>query len=436
MTVRANLSRVFSTIFTSNTLLDTRRGVARMRRGSAPGILHYFHQADDPYSHLAAQTLLPLLQRYRVRLEAHLVPPPDDAAAPERARLKRYALRDAARVARRYGLAYPDAAIEPGPAATAAANAQLAHAIASNSFVETASAIGAALWRGDSSNAPAQDEGSTLRIMTEGDALRRKLGHYLSGMFYFDGEWYWGVDRLHHLETRLRTEALVQDPASSRIAPFQEMTLDGVPAAGTKPTIEFWFSFRSPYSYIAAPRLHRLAEHYGAEVRWRFILPMVMRGLPVPRVKSRYIMLDVKREADLLDIPYGTMVDPRGEGIHRALAVLNHAIQVGKGAAFAESGLAAAFADGIDMATNTGLMRTARRAGLSVSDVETALADDSWRPIAEENRTALFEAGLWGAPTYRVNGMAAHWGQDRLWALEEDLAAVIASTGHTPVGAA
>jgi 2-hydroxychromene-2-carboxylate isomerase len=53
--------------------------------------------------------------------------------------------------------------------------------------------------------------------------------------------------------------------------------------------------------------------------------------------------------------------------------------------------------------------------------VAAALADDSWREAAEANRAALFDAGLWGAPTCRVNGGPACWGQDRLWALEEDL---------------
>jgi 2-hydroxychromene-2-carboxylate isomerase len=34
-------------------------------------------------------------------------------------------------------------------------------------------------------------------------------------------------------------------------------------------------------------------------------------------------------------------------------------------------------------------------------------------------RRVSFETG--GAPTYRVDGKPAHWGEDRLWALEEDI---------------
>jgi 2-hydroxychromene-2-carboxylate isomerase len=188
------------------------------------------------------------------------------------------------------------------------------------------------------------------------------------------------------------------------------------------------------------PRVRRLAAHYGARLELRYILPMVMRGLPVPPVKSRYIVLDAKREADRCGLPFGRIVDPVGAGAERALAVLHHAVPLGVGGQFAELALQAAWADGIALAEDAGLADAARRAGLTDAQVAEALADSSWREAAEANRAALFEAGLWGAPTYRVNGGPAHWGQDRLWALEEDLvrAQAGARTGHRtqPVGGA
>jgi 2-hydroxychromene-2-carboxylate isomerase len=432
MTLRAQISRVLSAVITSPTLRAAVRRRARLARvlsRRAPE-LHYFHQADDPYSALAAQCLPALEERYGARIVAHLVPPPDDAAAPERDRLRAYGVRDAVRVARRYRLSFPAGATLPSSDAVRAASAQLAQALADGEFPGRAVRIGEALWSGAIIEAPSADDAATARALEEGGALRARLGHYLGGMFHFEGEWYWGVDRLHHLETRLRNERLVRDPGSPRVAPFQDMTLDGT-SGPRSPLIEFWFSFRSPYSWIAAPRVHRLAAHYGAQVRWRFILPMIMRGLPVPTIKSRYIMFDVKREAETLGLPFGTSVDPAGRGIHRALAVLHRAIPLGKGAAFVESGLKAAFADGIDLASEPGLRVAAARAGLTDHDVRAALADESWRVVAEDNRQALFEAGLWGAPTYRVDGMPAHWGQDRLWTLEEDLKTAIAGAGRS-----
>ena len=239
-------------------------------------------------------------------------------------------------------------------------------------------------------------------------------------MFYFEGEWYWGVDRLHHLEARLAAAGLDGRAGEPMLAPFQrESASIDVRTPGA--IIDYWFSFRSPYSYIALPRVARVAEQCGAELRLRFILPMVMRGLPVPKAKRLYIMRDCKREADATGEVFGTTLDPVGVGVERAIAVLHHAIARGQGAAFAIAALRGSFAQGIDLTTDEGLIGVARGAGLSEADVRAALADDSWRAIAETNRAALFEAGLWGAPTFRVNGLPAHWGQDRIWALEEDI---------------
>jgi 2-hydroxychromene-2-carboxylate isomerase len=163
---------------------------------------------------------------------------------------------------------------------------------------------------------------------------------------------------------------------------------------------------------------------------------MVMRGLPVSPVKGLYIVRDTKREADRAGLPFGPISDPVGPGAERALAVLHHAIRLGCGEDFAESALRAAWAEGVALADDAGLFTAAARAGLTRSQVAAALADESWRDVAEANRAALFEAGLWGAPTYRVNGGAAHWGQDRLWALEQDLVSELEKADQTAPAAA
>jgi 2-hydroxychromene-2-carboxylate isomerase len=418
---------------TSHAVRDTRRAIFGVRRkiaGARPTV-HYFHQPDDPYSHLAAQLLQPLVSRYDIVLRPWLVPPPDDAAAPERDRLESYALRDAARLSRRYRLQFPAAATRPDRRRLDAAQAGLVAALEAGRFAERAPLLGAGLWSGeierlpDAGPEPVPDRARIDAVLQQGDAERRRLGHYLGAMFYFEGEWYWGVDRLHHLETRLAMLGLDKGPISAPpLAAYQREQLSGDPAdlkVGARPLIEVWFSFRSPYTYIAVPRIVTLAKHYGAELRLRCILPMVMRGLPVPAVKRLYIVLDTKREADLVGLPFGRIVDPVGSGAERALAVVFRATALGLSEAFAQAALAASFAQGIDLADDAGLFATTRRVGLRDGDVRAALSDQSWREIAEQNRVALFAAGLWGAPTFRVNGGPAHWGQDRIWALEEDV---------------
>lgn len=432
--MRAMIRSTITAALTSHAVRDARRAIFGARRkitGARPTV-HYFHQPDDPYSHLAAQLLQPLVSRYDIVLKPWLVPPPDDAAAPERSRLEGYALRDAARLSRRYRLQFPADATRPDSQFQDAAQAGLVAALEAGRFAERAPALGAALWSGrlerlrDAGAAdPVPDQARINAVLQQGDAERRRLGHYLGAMFYFEGEWYWGVDRLHHLETRLAMLGLDKGPISDPpLAAYQREALAGDPAhlkAGARPLIEVWFSFRSPYTYIAVPRIVMLARHYGAELRLRCILPMVMRGLPVPAVKRMYIVLDTKREADLLGLPFGRIVDPVGKGAERALAVVFGATALGLSEAFAQAALAGSFAQGVDLADDAGLFATTRRVGLRDEDVRAALADQAWRETAEQNRVALFAAGLWGAPTFRVNDGPAHWGQDRIWALEEDV---------------
>jgi 2-hydroxychromene-2-carboxylate isomerase len=132
-------------------------------------------------------------------------------------------------------------------------------------------------------------------------------------------------------------------------------------------------------------------------------------------------MVDAKREADRAGLAFGKVVDPVGEAVERALAVLHRAVALGRGEAFAEGALRAIWSQGADLTQDRPLCALALQAGLTAEDVKTALGDESWRAPAEANRLALLDAGLWGAPTFRVDGGRALWGQDRLWAVEAEL---------------
>lgn len=436
MSLRTHIMRSVTTVLTSPARRRMARDVAAVSarlRGERPTV-RYFHQADDPYSHLAVQVLPRLRARYGVEIDPYLVPPPEDSAAPDRERLRAYGLRDAARLAQARGVGFPANAQLPSNEDARRLQVVLADAIERGRFEDVASAAGAALWSGDTKTlagmaawTSGQDPDLCDDLLTYSQQRRARLGHYLGGMFHFEGEWFWGVDRLGHLEARLAARGLDREPGTPLLAPALEPTLLATPGASTA-TIEAWFSFRSPYSWLVLPRIRQLARAHDAALELRPILPMVMRGLAVPRVKTLYIALDCKREAERLGLPFGKIVDPVGAGAERALAVLHHAIDLGLGEEFAESGLKAAFADGLALAEDGGLYAAARRAGLNDAQTATALADDSWRDRVEANRAALLDAGLWGAPTFRVRGHAAHWGQDRLWMLEDDLRAATAPT--------
>ena len=413
-----------SATLTSPTLARWREAAHEVKRRltGAPHRIDWFYQADDPYSHLLAQLLPRVVAAYPVTLQLHVVPPPERAAAPEPELLERYALRDAALLAQALGIDFPAGTAQPDPEMVRRANARLAALPAIDPNLDAVVAIGSALWRGtaDAAPAPATVDEATLRRRLDADEhVRRRLGHYLGGTLYYGGVWYWGPDRLGHLLARLdRLGARAVGAPDLDVTPRRAVTLPHV-----APPLEVFFSFRSPYSAIVMPRVFDLAQRYGVALALRPVLPMVMRGLPLPASKRRYILLDAKREADRLGIPFGRIADPVGSGAERCLAVLHHVFDTERAESFVRSAMHGIWADGLDAASDAGLAMLTKRAGIAAHEVAAALADERWRARVEDNRVALFAAGLWGVPSFRL-GALAMWGQDRLWLVEQALQAI------------
>lgn len=390
----------------------------RRRQGVEP-VIEYFHQSDDPYSHLMLQLLPQLCEHYAVGIRPWLVGPPPDWAAPERDMLIDWSRRDAAALAARHGLVFEDRQRQPAPDAVARANAALAAAIAGDRFLQEAPAISRALWRDDAIPGASTADGQT--VIEAGNARRDAAGHYLGATLFYGNEWYWGPDRLHYLERRLRDASLQQATGGSDVlvppAPFPQGDFS---AGGTE--LHFFLSFRSPYTYLAAPRVFELARRTGASLKLRFVLPMVMRGLPVPRAKGLYIMKDVAREAAMLDLPFGRIADPLGRPVERGYSLLPWARDEGRSEAYCLAFLRGVWSRGIDAGSDAGMQRIVEDAGLPWSAARERLGNEDWRGEAENNRAEMFRLGLWGVPSFRV-GDTAVWGQDRLWQVEDALRA-------------
>ena len=71
----------------------------------------------------------------------------------------------------------------------------------------------------------------------------------------------------------------------------------------------------------------------------------------------------------------------------------------------------------------TPVMTKTSACSTSWAGARAALADESWRRTAEDNRAEMAAFGLWGVPSFRVGDVAV-WGQDRLWVVQEALQAL------------
>lgn len=448
MSLKTQISARLSSFLLDPERQRRRRAAAerRRRRHGLPHEVHFFHQVDDPYSHLLAQALVELHRRYDITLRIHLVAAPVGWAAPERDRLRAYSIEDARALARRSGFAFdatslPDDAASDRALERAASLFPDAEEPAAAEVLPQLISIGEDLWSGD---APSGDDFGphTQAVVDAGTRRRDRLGHYLGSTCWYGGEWTWGIDRLGYLEERLDelgarrsrvTEQPEDPPGESRVRcgaeriyvqpTLLEEKLDesvrATPEASV-PELHFFLSFRSPYTYIATPRVIELARVTGAELKLRFVLPMVMRGLPVKRSKRFYILRDAAREARRLGVPFAPVADPVGRAVERGYSLLPWAIDQGRGPDYCLSFMTHVWSRALDAASDRGLQRIVEDAGLDWSSARPHLDDPAWKTTAEENRQELLDLGLWGVPSFLVGSLAV-WGQDRLWRVEEAL---------------
>lgn len=445
-----------SALLTSPRLRDLRRqGLETWRRlGRYPHRVTLWLRADDPYAYLLLQALPGFLAQFPVELRLRILRGCEPDTTPEPERLARYAEADAIRLAHWHGLEFP---VSPALLAEQLAVAERLLVALERDHAddagETALAVLRALWCQDADSLAALTAVFTGTPLSADELDRhfaanceeqRELRHYSSAMLHYAGEWYWGLDRLDHLAERLQQlgagsicqrwsgdiegHFLVNEP--EQLAPIRSLGA----------SLDFYFSFRSPYSYLALRRVRDLAEHYGLALELKPVLPMVMRGLPVPDIKRLYILQDAKREADRLDIPFGRICDPVGSGVENCLALCAYARAHGRelDLDFAEAAAQAIWSEGADMTQNSVLQRVASAAGLKPGEVGDALDDTGWRRDAEHNRQALADAGLWGVPGLVLRQgkrkLCVAWGQDRLWVIEDALNELALATSAGPSG--
>lgn len=441
MSLRHRLMPHIAGALTSTRTRDLLRRLHEWRRrlNRAPHRVTVWLRLDDPYSALLIQVLPRFQDHFAIELDCRLVNelPPEMTPAPDQ--LRDYALIDGGRLAAWHHLQFPSPARQPDADAVALGERLLLaiEALPTAQYLTIATQVFTAVWEQQPIKLrtlaerfpPLNEEDASQRLEQHNDELRR-AGHYLSATLHYGGEWYWGLDRLDHLAERL--QELGRNRHDYRFALHPESTgfdsdfliidfeqLSRIRAQ--KLALDFYFSFRSPYSYLALERTFRLAEHYGLQLTIKPVLPMVMRGLAVPRSKRFYILHDAKRQAEQLHIPFGRICDPVGKGVERCLALFEAAREADCEQDYLLSIGRGIWAEGRDVSRNRDLAQLVARAGLNWRELKPRLRDDSWRAQAERHRQELTALGHWGVPTFYLRtpqqGLAL-WGQDRLWALE------------------
>jgi 2-hydroxychromene-2-carboxylate isomerase len=205
---------------------------------------------------------------------------------------------------------------------------------------------------------------------------------------------------------------------------------------------DLFFSFRSPYSYLAIGRYRQMCEDYDLAIALRTVLPIAIRDPAIlftgnPNV-GRYIFRDAARSAEMLGIPYRwPRPDPVVQNlatreiaaeqphIHRLCRMGQAAERAGRGLAFAHEVATVIWSGTVDnWHEGDHLAGATARAGLDFAALEAEAAQEAAALDSEieANQAALEAAGHWGVPTLVFEG-EPFFGQDRIemakWRMEQ-----------------
>lgn len=204
---------------------------------------------------------------------------------------------------------------------------------------------------------------------------------------------------------------------------------------------DLYFSFRSPYSYLALPKWRAIVRDYDLQIDLRPVYPLAIRE---PNFFERnhpnwlrYTIRDMMRVAQHAGTPF---MPPRPDPIvqdiatrqiaedqpyiYRLVRTGQVAARRGNGFAYADEVAQLVWGGTVDWHLGDHLKLAAERAGLNLDDLDAEAERDAEAIDAEvaANQAALEAAGHWGVPTLVFND-EPFFGQDRvelaLWRMEQ-----------------
>lgn len=195
---------------------------------------------------------------------------------------------------------------------------------------------------------------------------------------------------------------------------------------------DVYFSYRSPYSYLAAARYVQMTQDYDLTINLRVVWPIAVRD---PGFFERenpqwlsYLMKDIVRVAEFTGQP---LSPPKPDPIVQNMATreiaaaqpligrISHlgvvAQRRGAGLAFAKAVSTMVWGGTADWNSEENLSKAADQAGLALADLQAEVDADMPGIEAEikANQVALEKAGHWGVPTFVFEG-EPFFGQDRI----------------------
>jgi 2-hydroxychromene-2-carboxylate isomerase len=192
--------------------------------------------------------------------------------------------------------------------------------------------------------------------------------------------------------------------------------------------IQFYFDFASPYGYMAATQISRLAAKHGRSVEWKpFLLGVVFKvtgGVPLPNapLKGEYSRRDMERSARLYRIPF--KLPGKFPIASQAPARTVYWLEP-QGSARQEEAVVALYraymVDDRDISSPEVTADVAASIGLDRQKVLDVIADPVMKERLKTETETAIQRGVCGSPYMIVDG-EPFWGADRVEHVDKWLA--------------
>ena len=196
--------------------------------------------------------------------------------------------------------------------------------------------------------------------------------------------------------------------------------------------VDFYFSYRSPYSYFILPRIKKLIEEYKVDVNFKLVYPLAIREPNFFRYRNMFTyffwrLLDYRRVAKKLGMPF---FRPKPDPIRQNLLTgrisseqpyifyVCHLGQVahyrGQGINFAEALSNNIFGSYMGWYEKDNLNKVCDMVGLNLKDLEKEVTDQKEKIISDikKNQEEQLAAGHHGVPLLVHDGKY-FFGQDK-----------------------
>ena len=184
--------------------------------------------------------------------------------------------------------------------------------------------------------------------------------------------------------------------------------------------VDYYLAPQSPWTYLGHARFVRMAAGAGATVKLKVVdlgqVFPVSGGLPLaqrPPQRQAYRLLELARWRDALGLPMN--IQPKhfpvpGQAAARLIVCVDAADGTAAALALAGRVLAAVWAQERNIADPTTLSELLAESCLQASRQD---ASAGLQPVCDAHTQAAIDAGVFGAPSYVIDG-ELFWGQDRL----------------------